>query len=81
MFYFELSEYALKKKESYWLTQTIIAHRSGSAGCWKTLGLAALSLRWQILGQFSKLGRVSRSVNPALDVAASTKLKHRVSRL
>ena len=25
-----------KKKESYWLTQPIIAHGSGSAGCWKT---------------------------------------------
>ena len=28
--------YALKRKESYWLTQTIIAQDSGSAGCWKT---------------------------------------------
>ena len=25
-----------KNKESYWLTQPIIAHGSGSAGCWKT---------------------------------------------
>ena len=31
-----VGEYALKKKESYWLTQLIIAHGSGSAGCWKT---------------------------------------------
>ena len=37
-------EYAVKTKESYWLTQTIIAHGSGSAGKRvhkrKTLGLA-----------------------------------------
>ena len=25
-----------KKKESYWLTQQITAHGSGSVGCWKT---------------------------------------------
>ena len=31
-----VGEYALKKKESYWLTQPIIAHGSGSADCWKT---------------------------------------------
>ena len=31
-----VGEYALKKKESYWLTQPIIAHGSGSAGCWKS---------------------------------------------
>ena len=31
-----VGEYALKDKESYWLTQTIIPHGSGSAGCWKT---------------------------------------------
>ena len=31
-----VGEYALKKKGSYWLTQTVIAHGSGSAGCWKT---------------------------------------------
>ena len=32
-----VGEYALeKKKDSYWLTQPIIAHGSGSAGCWKT---------------------------------------------
>ena len=29
-------KYALKKKESYWLAQTIIAHGPGSAVCWKT---------------------------------------------
>ena len=31
-----VGEYALKKKESHWLTQPIIAHGSGSAGCRKT---------------------------------------------
>ena len=30
-----VGEYALKKKESYWLTQPIIGHGSGSAGYWK----------------------------------------------
>ena len=29
-------EYARKTNDSYWLIQTIIAHGSGSAGCWKT---------------------------------------------
>ena len=31
-----VNEYALKRKESHWLTQTIIAHDSANAGCWKT---------------------------------------------
>ena len=31
-----VGECALKKKESYWLAQTIIAHGPGSAVCWKT---------------------------------------------
>ena len=31
-----VGEYALKRRESYRLTRTIITHCSGSAGCWKT---------------------------------------------
>ena len=69
-----VGEYALKRQESFWQTQTIIAYGSGNAEKLaherKTLGLtlASLNLHWQIFGRPSKLSRVSCGVNPGLDM-------------